>query len=66
MAAAIEVTVAKRVYFRKTSITAGEQWYYIILSGFGLATLTDTEIVKYLKDRGYTNIEMRYYSATWP
>jgi hypothetical protein len=55
------VAVEKRVYFAVVSLTNGES-YYIVTS----AALTELEVIKELKKRGYTQIETRYYSAAWP
>lgn len=62
---ATAVAVTKRVYFKKDSLTT-DTWYYVELSGFGLANLTAEEVTKELKRRGYTNIETRYHTAAWP
>jgi len=62
---ATAVAVVKRVYFQVESFT-NDEWYYVELSGFGLANLTDVEMKAELNKRGYINIETRYIGTTWP
>jgi hypothetical protein len=58
---ATAVAVEKRVYFKKLGMSSTE-WYYVVVA----AQLSEEDISKEVKKRGYTQIETRYYSAAWP